>query len=429
LSALKRNLESFVSKAKYDEAVLARREAVAKAERKEQEISELVTIWQREINFTRAVENQLLKKRIADLEKQGAHNPLDTLPDWDYIQSMSPVNVSPFGIQCKDRDCNDSIIILIREICRSRAAAKVARLQEPPPKIDIPGGEPRFFVGLGLAADVPKYLRFKGKIPNRMLSRKNLLLLIKDAWAAKMLHDAAPRRKGQRTTLSDFLYMYLKKRFGSQEAVAEWGYNLVDACRRHRFQSVDCQLFADIASGALEEEVYHDQMRMVERLKAVFHRLDVDVNGGRARGIVPKAHAIESLRAFWPGKGDKEIDQMKNALEADQPGDNLTYRWLFQNDSECVLLDVVREQEMEARESYMNGLSLWGDTIRAKAKRSWTNTWREDLGYIERVVEAEDEEFTTEVRAEDIKMRAPIEASKFLANLRRGVLRKGPASE
>ena len=46
------------------------------------------------------------------------------------------------------------------------------------------------------------------------------------------------------------------------------------------------------------------------------------------------------------------------ALEADQPGTMLTYRWLFQSDAESMFLDVVREQEMELREGYLSGVAV-----------------------------------------------------------------------
>ena len=46
---------------------------------------------------------------------------------------------------------------------------------------------------------VPKYLRYKGKVVNRNLTRANCVKLIRDVWIAKKLYDESPKNKGKQS--------------------------------------------------------------------------------------------------------------------------------------------------------------------------------------------------------------------------------------
>ena len=50
--------------------------------------------------------------------------------------------------------------------------------------------------------------------------------------------------------MGDFLYTYLQRRFGLDQMIVEWGYNLHDACQRYAHDE-NIGLF----SGVLTEEV------------------------------------------------------------------------------------------------------------------------------------------------------------------------------
>ncbi|KAJ3281407.1 SWI SNF, matrix associated, actin dependent regulator of chromatin, sub d, member 3, partial [Borealophlyctis nickersoniae] len=335
-------------------------------------------------NETLRLRTGMLHSKLHDVQASLKRKEEDKYPDWDYIQGLCPGGIQEWGMKCKDLDYNDSIIVLLRELfkvgiflyvlvaCTCEAIdtgidgiilqIKLAKpVKEKPVPTDSdalhPTGEPRFFIGLGSSSTVPKHLRYKGKIPNRRLSRRNLCMLIKDTWEAKAVHDAAPGGKGRRIGLADFLYAYLKKRFGSQDAIAEWGYNIHEACKKHRFQSVECQLFYEILNGNLDEQVYHSQKRIIEHLKTTLYRHDMQLHEGRARGILPKSAVVDAVKEVWPRKTAAELEQLQHALDADQPGPTATYRWLFQNDAECMFLDIVREQEMEMRNRYISELS------------------------------------------------------------------------
>jgi hypothetical protein len=109
--------------------------------------------------------------------------------------------------------------------------------------------EDKIHLGLGMSADVPKHLRYKGKVPKRKLSRNDCYLLINEIWSAKAMYNNNNQQKGISISLAEFLFVYLKKRFGTQDAIAEWGYNLHFASKSFVDESVDCRLFYGILSG------------------------------------------------------------------------------------------------------------------------------------------------------------------------------------
>lgn len=43
----------------------------------------------------------------------------------------------------------------------------------------------------------------------------------------------AQKPDGERDDLGEFLYQYLQRRFGVENMIIEWGYNLYDACGRY----------------------------------------------------------------------------------------------------------------------------------------------------------------------------------------------------
>lgn len=50
--------------------------------------------------------------------------------------------------------------------------------------------------------------------------------------------------------MGDFLYTYLQRRFGLEQMIVEWGYNLHDACQRYAADE-----HIGLFSGVLTEEV------------------------------------------------------------------------------------------------------------------------------------------------------------------------------
>jgi hypothetical protein len=52
--------------------------------------------------------------------------------------------------------------------------------------------------------------------------------------------------------MGEFFYLYLKKGFGNQEKICEWGYNIVEACKKFRQESMECNLFLELLDGKFE---------------------------------------------------------------------------------------------------------------------------------------------------------------------------------
>ncbi|KAK2189471.1 hypothetical protein NP493_106g07056 [Ridgeia piscesae] len=107
-------------------------------------------------------------------------------------------------------------------------------------------GHVEYFDGLGLDSSVPAYLRYEGQVRNRHLCLRDTILVITDIWKEKAIHDAR-RPDDPRMPLSDFLLEYFTQRFSLKQMVAEWGYNLIDACKRfHEDETENVGMFYDI---------------------------------------------------------------------------------------------------------------------------------------------------------------------------------------
>lgn len=88
--------------------------------------------------------------------------------------------------------------------------------------------------------------------------------MVKDVWRQKTeSKDEDP--------LATFFYKYLKGRFGMQTMVADWGYNMLYALKKYSYDA-DCELFLKILIGELDEEVYQEQMNMLDRVSVSINR-------------------------------------------------------------------------------------------------------------------------------------------------------------
>ncbi|KAJ3093037.1 Translin-associated factor X-interacting protein 1 [Quaeritorhiza haematococci] len=191
-------------------------------------------------------EKMKLEQKVRDAEFALKKKDEEQFPDWDHIQSICPSSIQEWGLKCKGLNYHDSLTVLLRELIRLDSLVKSHKIDNAQRTL-VDDSEPRFFIGLGLSSDVPKYLRYKGKVPNRQLSKRDCVALIKDIWSTKAIFDSKAR--GHRSSLENFFYSHLKKRFGSQQIIAEWGYNIHEAAKKYCFQSIECRLFFDILTG------------------------------------------------------------------------------------------------------------------------------------------------------------------------------------
>lgn len=89
-----------------------------------------------------------------------------------------------------------------------------------------------YFDGLGTSELVPSHLRYEGQVRNRRLGKRDAALLIREIWRHKMAKDSEDENV-IRSNLSEFVRDYLNSRFPAESMVAEWAYNLKDACQRY----------------------------------------------------------------------------------------------------------------------------------------------------------------------------------------------------
>ncbi|KAJ3311333.1 Translin-associated factor X-interacting protein 1 [Boothiomyces sp. JEL0838] len=296
--------------------------------------------------------------------KQSALKPLNSqLPNWEYIQSQFSSNIKEYWTLARDMDSNDAIIKLIRELQKAKSTIKT--------DIRQPGSEQykttknsvsvennvvqvhdQYFPPKGTDTSIPKYLRSKTKVLNRHLTKENCLLLIKDIWEAKTIHDSTIKQ----TTLDEFLYLYLKKRFGNQGIICEWGYNLTEACQKFKDTSADCQIFTSILNGEILESSYYILHSTIEKLKNLFYQNDMDANHNNAKGFLDRAIIMRILNQFWPYKSKQQLYTLETALINDQPGTNVIYRFLFESESESTFTETLKTQHLQSRSDYLQEL-------------------------------------------------------------------------
>ncbi len=91
---------------------------------------------------------------------------------------------------------------------------------------------------------------------NRHMRRRIISLLIKEIWSNKVCLEVQ---------LTDYVFDYLTKRFDSQNIAVEMSYNIRDACHRYR-NHYEINLFWQILTGQMEENVYHYEMKEFARI-------------------------------------------------------------------------------------------------------------------------------------------------------------------
>jgi hypothetical protein len=119
----------------------------------------------------------------------------------------------------------------------------------------------KWFVCRGTAPNVPKFLRFQGKVRNRNMQKGDCEALIKGFWEYKGKMDE--KKKAPRLSVPDRLYEYMQSKYGVQQVIVEMGYNLVDALKRFQYDA-DCELFHKVLFGELCEDAYYDQVKRLQ---------------------------------------------------------------------------------------------------------------------------------------------------------------------
>lgn len=209
-----------------------------------------------------------------------------------------------------------------------------------------------FFEGQGTATNVPKYLRFEGKVRNRRINKRDVLLLIKDVWQERASPADVEKVDGETEPLSSFLHSYLDRRFGEENMVFEWAYNLQDACQRYQHDP-RIALFHGILSGELDEALYHDQRALLQKLYIACAETDEGI-GNQAN--ISKAAFETALRECFPLADGSSMEELVRSAEDEMSGQTVLYKNLFAEDDEGgtgVFAAKVFDQDKRERLAYI----------------------------------------------------------------------------
>jgi len=213
------------------------------------------------------------------------------------------------------------------------------------------------FKAIGTGPEVPKFLRWNGRVRNRNMGKAEVEKLIRDVWREKMKLDKA---KGDREPLQEYVYIYLLKKFGMQGVIAEWGYNIMDALRRFSFDA-DCELFLEILEGNISEDAYYEQLKLVEKVIALGKKIETAGGDIRHAGRVPKSEFLSQLRKMLSYKTDEDFDVLVSCINQDMPGDHLYPERLFDEDREGnqkLFAEALRDQQLDEFMQYHHMLEV-----------------------------------------------------------------------
>lgn len=180
-------------------------------------------------------------------------------------------------------------------------------------------------------------------------------------------------------------------------------------------------------TGNKDEEVYHRLQQTVERLKSTLYRLDLRINNGKAKGTLIKTSVLEEMPAFWGSKhtGLVSEESFKNALDADQPGLVVTYKWLFQSESECLFLDLIRSTELALIERLLDKFELFlHDSHKTVLNLTAIDYSRALSRFDMKKKKTEVDMYVAKgmgIDGQESKGKDRVEISAFMTNLRKGV--------
>ena len=151
---------------------------------------------------------------------------------------------------------------------------------------------------LGFGDDVPAYLRWKGRVRLRPIGKRELELLVRQVW-----HEKAPD-----ANMEEHFTAFLKSRFGTDNLIAEWGYNLLHSLEQHRYDA-DCEMFLSVLKGEVSEEVKRGSDRMLSQVQKAVAKL-ADRGSGSS---VDLPDLMELLRTMFLWKNEEELTELRQA--------------------------------------------------------------------------------------------------------------------
>jgi Ca2+-binding EF-hand superfamily protein len=189
--------------------------------------------------------------------------------------------------------------------------------------------ENKWFVCRGSAPSVPKFLRMQGKVRNRDMSKIEAEDFIKEFWDARKKSLLQKKATQIPQIPGDFLYDVLKSKFGVPAAIAEFAYNLIDACQRFSYDA-DCELFLGVVQGEICEEAYSDQCEMIEEFQQACRKRE---KKKKKKGTLKRFDFMELIDSHFDTKSHEDKFALRQAVVYDQPLPVISYSKLFEEDA------------------------------------------------------------------------------------------------
>jgi hypothetical protein len=213
------------------------------------------------------------------------------------------------------------------------------------------------FIGIGTSEDVPRILRHTGKIRNKAFTKMECEQKVMEIWTAKLLEDK--RNGGNSLPMDEFMYDFIKERTpGPLSGVIETGYNFVHSLKRFNYDA-DCELFLMVFLGAISEDVFKDQLRLVFDVNKLFFIMDCfhGENGKLSKKVIRAG-----LRAYFAAedKSEDRCAEILKAVDEDCPGTHADWHKLFDEDqstyNQSNFVEKIRGQMLEERLEYFQNL-------------------------------------------------------------------------
>lgn len=295
-----------------------------------------------------------MKMDFEEMKQLGTPRPEEQVDDLCRTLEMSKDEVYSSGGRSTKKIMAYAVLQL------ERTKAELERIRSLAPNDDP------YFMGLGPGGDgviVPPYLRTKrnAQIRNRRMPKKDVESIIKTIWKKKTWSDNERKKLGKKPKeLPEFFFDFLKMEYGDQVVIAEIAYNLLDSCKRYNYDA-DIELFHKVMLGSLDDDVYYDQMKMLESMKKAIAEFCTDSKGKPKKGKPSKPDLINIVKSQFPYKEEKDIAALKDALDRDHPKKKGAVKWkaLFEEDREgnqLAFVEALRDQHLQDREDYFQEL-------------------------------------------------------------------------
>jgi len=146
-------------------------------------------------------------------------------------------------------------------------------------------------------------------IKNRHMRQRITGLLIKEIWSNKLFNENKFEIK-----LADYVFDYLTKRFDSKELAIEIDYNMKDACQRYR-NNYEINLFWQILTGQIEENVYHYEMKEFARILQYLIKLCSNSSSESLLWTIQWSDFIQALHELYPNWTNERILRLITSAE------------------------------------------------------------------------------------------------------------------